>query len=263
MNVVGGGEGFRVGRDAGTLLLTLDQPARRNPIGTGVRRGLAALWSEVARDASVRCVIVTGSPPGFCSGADVGELGAAPPPDPVPLDEELAFLPGRRLRVPVIAAVNGVCAGGGLHFVADADFAIAAESASFLDPHVGVGQVSGIEPASLALRMPLGAISRLVLAGRAGRIGAAEALRLGLVIEVLPDAGLMPRALELAAAVADASPAALAETRRLLRDLVDSVLEPAMAAGWLAVQRHRDHPDSAEGPAAFAEHRPPRWGPAP
>lgn len=253
------GAGFRVERVAGTLVVTLDQPERRNPIGVGVRRGLADLWSDVARDGSVRCVVVTGSPPGFCSGADVGELGEPPPPADVSLDEELAFLPGRRLRVPVIAAVNGVCAGGGLHFVADADITIAAESASFLDPHVGVGQVSGIEPASLALRMPLGAIAKLALTGRAGRIDAREALGIGLVTEVLPDPELLPRAHELAAAIADASPAAVAETRRLLRDLADSVLEPAMAEGWAAVQRHRDHPDSVEGPAAFGERRPPRW----
>ena len=255
--------GFRTERAGGTLVVTLDQPERRNPIGTGVRGALADLWTDVARDASIRCVIVTGTPPGFCSGADVGELGEPPPPADASLDEELAFLPGRRLRVPVIAAVNGVCAGGGLHFVADADFAIAGESASFLDPHVGVGQVSGIEPASLALRMPFGAIGKLVLTGRAGRIDAREALGLGLVTEVLPDAELMPRAHELAGAIADSSPAAVAETRRLLRDLADSVVEPAMAEGWAAVQRHRDHPDSVEGPAAFAEHRPPRWNPVP
>ena len=81
----------------------------------------------------------------------------------------------------MIVAVNGVCAGGGLHYVADADIAIASEDAWFTDPHVGVGQVSGIEAPSLGLRVPLAMLARMVLLGRHERWDAQQALALGLV----------------------------------------------------------------------------------
>ena len=84
----------------------------------------------------------------------------------------------------MVVAVNGVCAGGGLHYVADADIVIASEDAWFTDPHVGVGQVSGIEAPSLGLRVPLGMLARMVLLGRHERWDAQQALRVGLVSEV-------------------------------------------------------------------------------
>jgi enoyl-CoA hydratase/carnithine racemase len=245
-------------RDA-VLVATLNRPDRLNALDWGLRLALEDLWSEVARDPSVRCIVVTGAGRGFCAGADVDDLAAPRRARGEGLDEELAFLPGRRLDVPVVVAVNGVCAGGGLHFVADGDIVLAGESARFVDPHVDVGQVSGIEPASLAARVPMGQLARLALLGRAGQIDAVTALRLGLVAEVVPDAALAGRAREVAAVIAAASPAAVRATRRVLRDLEAALVEPAMAAGWEAVKRHWAHPDAVEGPTAFAERRPPRW----
>src|SRR5207248_1982315 len=89
-----------------------------------------------------------------------------------------------RVGKPVIAAVNGVCAGGGLHFVADADIVIASPNATFLDPHVSVGQVSAFETIALARRSPMEAITRMALIGRyersdAGRAGCHPARRRG------------------------------------------------------------------------------------
>ena len=218
-----------------------------------------SLWGDLAGDTSLRCVVLTGRGRAFCAGADVGDLASAWHARGPSVDDELAFLPGRRLDVPVIVGVHGVCAGGGLHFVADADIVVATRSASFVDPHVDVGQVSGIEPAALALRLPLGALSRLVLLGRAGRLGAEEALSLGLVGEVVDDDRLEPRLAELAAAVESASPTALARSRRLLRSMEARLVHEAMQEGWQAVQDHWAHPDAAEGPQAFAEGRTPHW----
>ena len=106
----------------------------------------------------------------------------------------------------MITAVNGMVVGGGLHFVADSDLVLAAEHVTFLDTHVKVGLVAGLEPVGLARRIPLEAVMRLALLGGSERMSAQEALRLGLVGEVLPAAQLLPRARELAAKIAQHSP---------------------------------------------------------
>jgi enoyl-CoA hydratase/carnithine racemase len=152
-----------------------------------------------------------------------------------------------------------VCAGGGLHFVADADIVFASEQAWFTDPHVTVGQVSGIEPVSLALRVPLHALALLALAGRSERWDARRALELGLVTEVVAPDRLLDRAQEVASAVAASSPAAVRATRDVIRRFEAAVVGPWMMDGWDAVQRHWGHPDAVEGPRAFFERRDPDW----
>jgi enoyl-CoA hydratase/carnithine racemase len=136
---------------------------------------------------------------------------------------------------------------------------MASDQAWFTDPHVSVGQVSGIEPVSLALRVPMSALYRLALLGRAERWDAQQARELGLVSEVVPADQLLDRAHELAAAIAASSPAAVRATREMMRRFETNLLGPWMAAGWDAVQVHWAHPDSSEGPRAFAERRPPEW----
>jgi len=251
--------GFALERRGGTAFVTLDRPEKLNALDWDLRLGLEHLWANLAADRSLRCVVLTGRGRGFCAGADVGDLQAERKPRSTDVHGELAFVPGWQLSVPVIVGVNGVCAGGGLHFVADADIVIAAASATFVDPHVDVGQVSGIEPASLALRAPLGVVSRLALLGRAGRLDAYAAQTAGIVTEVVEDHHLGARLSEMAEAIEGASPTAVERTRRLIRQLEQHLLIGAMQQGWDAVQQHWDHPDASEGPRAFAEGRTPRW----
>jgi len=246
----------------GVLVVVLNRPERLNALSAGLMAALARLWRELADDPELRAIVLTGAGRGFCSGADAQFLSAERAPRGDGVDDELDFLPGRTVDVPVIAAVNGVCAGGGLHFVADADIVIASTAASFVDPHVSVGQVSGIEPVSLALRLPLPVIARMALLGTAERLDARRAYELGLVTEVVETReDLLHRAVALATVIAGASPQSVRVTRRALRRLADTVLEPLLAAGWDDVQAHWAHPDSVEGPAAFAQKRPPRWQP--
>ena len=244
---------------AGVVLVRLDRPERLNALSAALMDELTATWADLAQREDLRCVVLTGNGRAFCAGADTGLLASDRAPRGAGLDGELSFVPGRVLEVPVVVAVNGVCAGGGLHFVADADIVIAATSASFVDPHVSVGQVSGIEPASLALRLPLGVVLRMALLGSRERLSAQRAFDLGLVTELTSEDELVDRALAIAADIASASPAAVRATRRSVRRLAEQVAEPAMRDGWGAVQRHWAHPDSAEGPRAFAEKRAPAW----
>jgi enoyl-CoA hydratase/carnithine racemase len=160
---------------------------------------------------------------------------------------------------PVITAVNGVCAGAGLHFVADCDLVIAASSAKFVDTHVDVGQVTALEPIGLLRRVPMEHVLRMVVLGRAGAINAEEAVRIGLAGEVVPDEDLLPRARALAAIAASVSPATVQASLRAIWTSFELPLQAAYDHGYELIVRHRDHPDALEGVRAFAERRAPVW----
>jgi enoyl-CoA hydratase/carnithine racemase len=161
--------------------------------------------------------------------------------------------------VPTIVAINGVCAGAGLHFVADGDIVIASNKASFVDTHVNVGQVTALEPIGLMRKASLGAVLRMVLLGKAERLNAEQALETGLVSEVVEPEALLDRALALADIVAQGSPAAIAGSLKAVWDAYELPLSEAYANGFDILIRHRAHPDAVEGPAAFLEKRAPNW----
>lgn len=240
-------------------LVTLNRPRSANALDAVLIRDLGELWRTIAADNSVQCIVLTGSGRHFCAGADMSLLSANRTEVGKDADDELSFLPGNVVDVPVIVAVNGTCAGGGLHFVADADIIIAAESATFLDPHVSVGQVSGIEPVELMTLMRRDRAVRMALLGRHEVVDAATALESGLVSEVLTAEALVDHALDLAAKICTGSPAAIRHTRRVIRAFTADSVRVYRDLGWELVQRHWAHPDSKEGPAAFGEKREPRW----
>ena len=248
--------------DSGVAVVTLNRPQRLNAITDDMMRAFAGLWGGLDADPEVRVIVITGAGRGFCGGADVGALAEA---DEKPGEYQRLLSP-RSCGVykPVVAAVNGVCAGAGLHFVCDADLVLAADSATFLDPHVNVGQVSALEPISLSRVVPLGAVLRMVLLGSHERMTASRAQEVGLVSEVVPLERLMPRTRELASTIASASPAAVQGSLRAIWSGLDRGLSDALDEGWRILIDHRSHPDSREGPAAFLERRPPAWtvGPA-
>jgi enoyl-CoA hydratase/carnithine racemase len=243
----------------GVLVATLNRPHRRNALDQTLIDALRALWADAHRMAGLRAIVITAAEPGFCGGADISMLSSDRSAARLRAKDELSFLPGLQVDCPVIVAVNGVCAGGGLHFVADADIAIAADDASFLDPHVTVGQVSALEPLTLWLRSRPQTIMRMALIGATERVTAAQALEAGLVSEVVPSGQLQDRARELALAIAGNSPAAVASTRRLIRTFEEHLLEKALDDGWAAIRAHWSHPDAQEGPRAFSEKRKPQW----
>lgn len=249
-------------RHGDVVQVTLNRPAALNALDPTLMAELRRTWARLAEDPALRCVVITGAGRGFCAGADVNMLEGDRSDAAATAADELAFEPGRHLSVPVIAAVNGVCAGGGLHFVADADIAIAGSAASFLDPHVSVGQVSALEPAQLMLRMRPDVLRRMVLLGRHERLDADAAREAGLVSEVLPDDRLLARAHELAAHVADGSPAAVRASRRIMREAEERLVGDLLETGWQAIREHWAHPDATEGPRAMSERRAPRWTPS-
>ena len=241
--------------------VTLNRPDRLNALSASLMDELRALWRELSTDPGLRCVVLTGAGRGFCAGADMSLLATDRSAEDRTVDEELSFLPGAVLDVPVIVAVNGVCSGGGLHFVADADIAIASTRASFLDPHVNAGQVSALEPVTLLPRVRADVVRRMALLGSAERLDAVAAERAGLVSEVVEPDALAERAAALAAAVVRGSPTAVAASRAVLRAAEERLVRSSLEQGWDRLRAHWGHPDALEGPRAWSEKRDPVWAP--
>jgi (E)-benzylidenesuccinyl-CoA hydratase len=234
-----------------------------NALSQEVHDELLATWTSLRTDRSVRSIVITGAGErAFCTGMDLKSFAERGGPRPVKADvhEELRLTPLHcDVWLPTIVAVNGVCTGAGLHFIADADIVVAASTASFLDTHVSVGQVTAIEPITLLPRIGLGNALRLAVLGRYGRIDAAEALRISLVDEVIDPARLLDRAAELGEHAASGSPAAIEASKRAIRGALERPMAEAMQHGWDSLLAHRQHPDSDEGPRAFAEKREATW----
>ena len=251
----------------GVATLTLNRPERHNAFNMQMAGELKAAWGEIKSDPAVVCVVLTGAgEKAFCTGFDVAEMASGDTEG----QERVSYEDSPILKLtaihnrcwkPVITAVNGMVNGGGHHFIADSDLILAAEHATFFDTHVKVGLVAGLEPVGLARRIPLEAVMRMALLGGSERLGAAEAKQLGLVGEVLPAAELLPRAHELAAKIAQHSPAALARSKRAIWESLDRGLYEGLRHAWDIIGVHGSSPDMREGAMAFVEKRKPRWAP--
>jgi enoyl-CoA hydratase/carnithine racemase len=212
--------------------LTLRRPEKLNSFNEQMANEVAAAWRRTREDEDIHVAVVQADGErAFCTGIDVGE-GKWWDDEPIFNQEDPGLLLGpkaHRVWKPVIAALHGMVAGGGMYFVNEADFAICSESAVFFDPHANAGIVSALEPMGMMARgVPFGDVMRWALLGSEERIGAATALRLGLVTEVVPDDQLRSRAADLAAEIAARRPRAIQGTVRALWEARD--LAPSIAA---------------------------------
>lgn len=255
----------RVERNGPVGWLVFDRPDAGNAMDAAMFDELECAWRELDADADVRVIVNTGEGRSFQTGVDVAQVAS----DKAALREHSRRTRDAKLRFtswhcgvwkPVIAAVNGTCAGGGLHFVADADIVIASSDATFFDPHVSIGQVVAYEGITLAQKSPMEAILRIALVGRHERIDTARAYQLGIISEVVdPPERLRERAQELAEIVAKNSPAAMAATKKALWGALEVGLTDASRAGAQHLVGMWGHPDQEEGPLAFAERRDAEW----
>jgi enoyl-CoA hydratase/carnithine racemase len=257
-------ETLRVERKGPVGWLVFDRPDAANAMDARMMSELENAWRELADDPTVRVIVNTGEGRAFQTGLDVVQLGK----DPVALREQSRRTRDFALRLtawhnevwkPVIAAVNGVCAGGGLHFVADADIVIASDTATFLDPHVSIGQVSAYETIALTKKSPMEAVLRMALVGTRERMTAARAYALGICSQVVPPEQLRGAAQALAEKIAQNSPAAMAATKRALWGALEAGLTDASRAGAAQLVSMWGHPDQEEGPRAFAQKRDAEW----
>ncbi|MGE0881028.1 MAG: enoyl-CoA hydratase/isomerase family protein [Acidimicrobiia bacterium] len=244
-----------------------NRPDVLNAMNNAMRDEFAEAWLELEHDPSVRVIVHTGTGRAFQTGVDVSEIAT----DGVGMNRyqdsmvnwDIHFTAWHQgVTKPVICAVNGLCAGGGFHFVADADIVIAASDAQFFDPHVSVGQVVSIEAVALMKKIPAEAVMRMALMGRHERMGAQRAYELGMISQIVdPPENLREVAQGLAEKVALNSPAAMRATKRALWRALELGLTDASKAGALDMVSMWGHPDQTEGPAAWAERREANWLP--
>jgi enoyl-CoA hydratase len=244
-----------------------NRPDQLNAMTARMRDEFALAWKELDADPAVRVIVHTGNGRAFQTGVDVMEIAT----DGQGFqryrqsmeDFDVHFTAWhQQVWKPVITAVNGICAGGGFHWIADADIVIAASDAQFFDPHVSVGQVVAIEAIGLLRKMPAEAVMRMAFVGRHERMSAQRAYELGMISQIVdPPERLREEAQVLAEKIARNSPAAMAATKRALWQALELGLTDACRAGARELVSMWGHPDQEEGPRAFAEKREPVWQP--
>ena len=243
----------------GVATLTLNRPESLNALNREMRRELLDSLKSIARDESVRAVILTGEGRGFCSGADLRggseerEFRAVLEREYNPLIRSL-----RELPKPVIAAVNGVAAGAGVSLALACDLVYAAEEASFIQAFIRIGLV----PDSGSTRTLVRTLGRhraaqLIFTGEP--LSAAEAHAAGLVNVMLPGAEMMDAARVMAARLAQAPTRAIGYAKRLIQAAEDASLADSLALEAQLQDLAGRTQDHAEGVAAFAEKREPRF----
>jgi enoyl-CoA hydratase len=194
-------------------VVTMHRPQARNALSIALQRELAAALRAADADDSVACIVFTASDPAFCAGLDLKELGSGIAPGTLESDES-PFAALWSMHTPVIGAINGACATGGLELALACDFLVASELAKFGDTHARVGftpagGMSVLLPQAVGLRKA----REMSLTGNF--VDAAEAHRLGLVNHVVPHAELVPTAVRLGTDIAGGDQSAVRELKHL------------------------------------------------
>lgn len=250
-------------RDGAIATVTIDNEARRNTLTAQMRLDLADALGALDGDPRVRVIVITGAGDrAFVSGGDVRELGERT------LEEQRAVMANgsvfgavRRVRTPIVAAINGLCLGGGLEIALGCDIRIAANHARLGQPEVALGLIPGGGGTQMLPRVVGQAQAlRLVLTGEA--IDAYEALRIGLVHEVVDRERVMERARDVASVIASRSPNAVRAAKAATRAALDLPFEEGRQFELRLFEECFERTDRREGVSAFLEKRPPRFNDA-
>ncbi|MBI2864671.1 MAG: enoyl-CoA hydratase/isomerase family protein [Chloroflexi bacterium] len=248
----------------GIATITLDRPERMNAFTAGMKESLPLAIDEVRRNDDLKVLVLTGAGRGFCTGADVGDLGSrAVGSASTPYDRRNYILGVQRLVLalrgldkPTIAMVNGPAVGAGCDLALGCDMRIASENARFGEVYIKLGVVPGNGGMYFLPRLAgVAKACELIFTGEI--IDAREAERIGLVNKVVPAAELEAETMRLAARIAAGPPIAMRLAKIgiyecLTRDLASSLDYSALAMG--IAQSTEDH---REGTTAFKEKRPP------
>lgn len=255
-------------KEQGIATITFNRPQSYNSLAATMMAEMVLAMEDCRDDPAVRVVVITGAGKAFCSGGNLQgakehmEQGHAPSSYFLELTKPFhRFITDvRLLPKPVIAAVNGSAAGAGFSIALACDLRIASERAVFKLAYTRVAAL--VPDGGWTIFMPrlvgLGLASELVFLDRA--IDAAEALRLGLVHRVVPEADLAQRASEMALEVAAGPAYSFATAKALLNASMTPLLETQLERERLGVGASSDQPDFKEAIAAFFEKRPAKFG---
>ncbi len=241
--------------------ITLNRPKVLNALNAQVFDELEAAFTTLAKDPAVRVILLTGAgEKAFAAGADINELAAT---DAVTGEAkarrgQTVFRLIETCGKPVIACINGFALGGGCELAMACTVRLASETARLGQPEVKLGLVPGYGGTQRLPRLVgQSAALRLLLTGE--MIGAAEAVRIGLVEEIVPPERLMARAKELAGAIVAMAPLAVAGCIEAVQRGGPLDIDDAMKVEAAVFGRLSGTADKAEGTAAFLDKRPPRW----
>ena len=247
--------------DGGIATITLDRPEALNALTIPMKTELLAAFRSIARDRTVRAVVLTGAGRAFCAGQDLKERLE---PEPTPLAVELRerynpiIRAMRGLPQPIVGAINGVAAGAGASLAFACDLRIAADGASFV---LAFGRIGLVPDSGATWFLPrlVGPAKAAELALLGSTVSAVDAERLGVVVKVVAADELPAEAQAIATRLAELAPLALAHTKRALErswsvGLDDALEDEAYRQGIAGASA-----DHAEGLAAFLDKRPPRF----
>jgi 2-(1,2-epoxy-1,2-dihydrophenyl)acetyl-CoA isomerase len=247
-----------VGRDGDVQTITLNRPDKLNAFTPTVHEELHAALEE-ARDPAVRAVVITGAGRGFSAGQDLGAFGEAGDVGAMlRATYHVNVLAIRSLEKPVIAAVNGVCAGAGLSLACACDIRLASDAAFFVPGFVGIGLIPD-SGGTFFLQRLLGTARAFEWMTSNRRLTAAEAHAWGLVSEVIEADSFAERVSAHAAELAAAPTRAIALTKRLYDEAATSTLEEQLEREAEAQAEAVQTTDFREGVAAFREKREARF----
>lgn len=258
--------GLSLQHDGAVAIVTLDRPHRLNALSRPLCAALVAMAEALEDAASVRAIVLTGAGKGFCAGADLVDGGFLPQAHESRgsatrrfLEEDFnpAALAWYRLAKPVVVAVNGVAAGGGVGLALAGDFVLAATSASFVQ--VFTPKLALVPDMGCSWHLPrlVGPARAKALALLGTPLDATTAAQWGLIHAAVPPTELAPRALALAQQLAAGPGTAQTAVKRLLGDVAG--FAAALAEEARLQEALGNHPDHAEGLQAFATKRPPQY----
>lgn len=248
--------------ERGVAVLTINRADKLNALNHAILEELDAALDEVADTNSVRALVITGAGgKAFVAGADIGEISAL-------TDQEsgrdfarlgqAVFTKIEQMTIPVIMAINGYALGGGCELALCGDIRLASETAQMGQPEVNLGVIPGYGGTQrLARIIGRDRAKGLIFTGE--RVGAEDALRLGLVDRIIPAAQLMDEAVSLALTLAAKAPRAIALAKMAINDGVNLPLDEALELEAELFGQAADTADRREGAAAFLEKRQPRW----
>ncbi|HTD33498.1 MAG TPA: enoyl-CoA hydratase-related protein [Candidatus Elarobacter sp.] len=247
-----------VERDGAIATVTLNRPNVLNALNLRMLDELAATFAELDADAAVRAVILTGAgAKAFAAGADIGELNALPGAHAGEAQARKGQSLTRsieRMRIPVIAAVNGFALGGGCELAMACDIRVASENARFGQPEVNLGILPGYGGTQRMTRL-IGEGMAMYLCLTGEMIDAAEALRTGLVQKVVALDALLGEARRIAELIAAKAPLAISATKRAIVEGASLALDDALALEALLFGQAVTTADFAEGSRAFLDKR--------
>jgi enoyl-CoA hydratase/carnithine racemase len=245
----------------GVATVTLNRPEVLNAFNELMQDELRAVWRWSREHDDVRVVVLTGAgEKAFCTGIDRGDIPETEY-DPFTYED-----PGRKigpksqeLSKPVIAAVNGMACAGGFYLLGESDVIIAADHATFFDPHVTYSMTAAFEPILLMNRMAFGDLVRMSLTGAHERMSARTARETGLVSEVVAADELLPAGLDLAHRIAASPPISVQATLRTLWAARGLSSDQALALGNVFLQLGTSARALREGQDAFTQRKSGDW----